>query len=133
MEATARRLYDIGRLGVSQRPSVALDALNDDMTVRSRRARLWPQTEWLKAALILAESAEDGAREILLADAAAALRAVWLYLTPEGLWRDKRLPDGTFIDEPAPASSFYHLLSAFEQLSSTLAILGHDANEIQIS
>ena len=41
---------------------IAMDALNDDLSVRSRQARLWPQTEWLKAALILAARAEEIAR-----------------------------------------------------------------------
>ncbi len=117
--AAARKLYAVGRRGVAERPVVALDALNADGTVRSNRARLWPQTEWLKAALILAETARDGERSALLADAASAQRALWLYLTADGLWRDKQLPRGGFIDEPAPASSLYHITAAFQQLSDT--------------
>ena len=101
--AASRRLYAHGRKGVAERPAIVLDAMNDDGTVRSGRARLWPQTEWLKASLILIESANDGERQRLLDDAAAALRALWLYLTPDGLWRDKHLPQGGFLDEPAPA------------------------------
>jgi mannose-1-phosphate guanylyltransferase/mannose-6-phosphate isomerase len=115
----AERLYAVGRRGVTERPEIAIDALNDDGGVRSRRARLWPQTEWLKAALILTESAADGERQRFMEDAAAALRALWLYLTPDGLWRDKHLPQGGFIDEPAPASSFYHILAAYGQLVRT--------------
>lgn len=117
--AAARKLYACGRRGVAERPRIAMDALNDDGSVRSRRARLWPQTEWLKAALILAEFATDGERQNFMDDAAAALRALWLYLTPEGLWRDKHLPQGGFLDEPAPASSFYHIVAAFGQLCDT--------------
>ena len=58
-------------------------------------------------------------RANLLADAAMAQRALWLYLTPEGLWRDKQLPRGGFIQEPAPASSFYHIIAAFGQVCDT--------------
>jgi len=115
----AHRLYAYGRRGIAERPRVAVDALNDDGSVRSRRARLWPQTEWLKASLILAETAMDGDRQRLMDDAATALRALWLYLTPDGLWRDKHLPQGGFLDEPAPASSFYHIAAAFGQLRDT--------------
>ena len=115
----ARKLYAHGTAGVSERMAVAVDAMNDDGTIRSRRARLWPQTEWLKAALILAELSHDGARQAYLEDAAAAQRALWLYLTEDGLWRDKRLQDLTFVDEPAPASSFYHIMAALRQLSDT--------------
>lgn len=130
--AAARRLYENGRRGVGQRPSVALDAMNDDLTVRSRRARLWPQTERLKAALILAEGADGDDRVELLADAGAALRGLQMYLTEDGLWRDKRLPTGAFIDEPSPASSLYHIMNAYEQLRSTLIRLGRDADELLI-
>ncbi|WGM32291.1 AGE family epimerase/isomerase [Brevundimonas sp. NIBR11] len=119
VSAAALRLYGQGRRGVSERPMIAVDALNVDGTVRSRRARLWPQTEWLKASLILAETATDGERQRLMEDAATALRALWLYLTPDGLWRDKHLPQGGFIDEPAPASSLYHIVAAFGQLVET--------------
>jgi len=58
--------------------------------------RLWPATEWLKAALLLAEQSLDADRPVLIADA-DALRALWLYLTPDGLWRDKRPRDGRFV------------------------------------
>jgi len=84
-----------------------------------RRARLWPQTEWMKASLILAELSEDGERSALLQEAAKAQRALWLYLTDDGLWRDKLLENGQFIDEPAPASSFYHIMAAWSQLRAS--------------
>ena len=115
----ARRLYAHGRRGVAERHAIVVDAMNDDGTVRSGRARLWPQTEWLKAALILSETAVEGERHALMEDAASALRALWLYLTPDGLWRDKHLPQGGFLDEPAPASSFYHIAAAFNQVVQT--------------
>ena len=120
----AQRLYAAGRTGVSERPMIAIDALNDDGSVRSHRARLWPQTEWLKASLILAETAAESERQRLMDDAATAMRALWLYMTPDGLWRDKRLPRGGFIDEPAPASSLYHIAAAFGQLAETGRVEG---------
>lgn len=115
--AIARRLYLSGRDGVSERHQMAVNALNDDGTVRTTRARLWPQTEWLKSALILADGAAAYERAIYMEDAARALRALWLYLTPEGGWRDTRLPDGSFIEEASPASSLYHIVSAFDELA----------------
>jgi mannose-6-phosphate isomerase len=46
---------------------------------------------------------------------------LWRYLeTPTpGLWRDKLEEDGRFVEEPAPASSFYHLMAAIRQLEAT--------------
>lgn len=115
----AKMLYAHGINGISERLAVAVDAMNEDGSIRSQRARLWPQTEWLKAALILAETSHDGERHVYLDAAAAAQRALWFYLSEDGLWRDKRLPDRTFIDEPAPASSFYHIMAAFRQIADT--------------
>lgn len=115
----ARKLFHHGAQGVSERLAVAVDAMNEDGSIRSQRARLWPQTEWLKAALILAELSKDGPRQTYLEAAAAAQRGLWFYLSDDGLWHDKRLPDRSFIEEPAPASSFYHIMAAFRQLSDT--------------
>lgn len=120
----ARRLYAFGMKGVSERLDVAVDVIEDCGGQRGDRARLWPQTEWLKAALLLAELSEDGERQRLLSDAARAMRALWLYLAPDGVWRDKRLGDRTFVDEPAPASSLYHIMGALTQLVSSDRALG---------
>jgi mannose-1-phosphate guanylyltransferase/mannose-6-phosphate isomerase len=87
---------------------VAIDALNPDLSVRNASARLWPQTERLKAALIFGDEPQ----------AKAAATGLWKYLAVEtpGVWRDKLRPDGTFVDEPAPASSLYHIVAAIAEL-----------------
>jgi mannose-1-phosphate guanylyltransferase/mannose-6-phosphate isomerase len=105
----ARRLFDHGKRGVDAR-GVACNALWDDLTIWDAEARLWPQTEYLKASLILGQEA----------DALAAANGLRLYLqTPvSGVWYDKLRPDGTFIDEPAPASSFYHIICAVRELAN---------------
>lgn len=46
----ARRLYAYGLRGIDPLRAVAVDALNEDGGALEERARLWPQTEWLKAA-----------------------------------------------------------------------------------
>ena len=58
--------------------------------------------------------------------AAAAARGLLKYLdTPlRGLWRDKMNVDGTFVEEPAPASSFYHIVCAIAELEHTLKRAG---------
>jgi mannose-6-phosphate isomerase len=33
-----------------------------------------------------------------------------------GTWRDRLLPDGAFVEEAAPASSLYHIVSAIAAL-----------------
>jgi mannose-1-phosphate guanylyltransferase/mannose-6-phosphate isomerase len=115
----ARRLFAVGERGLDAARGVAIDELDETLQPRSARARLWPQTEWLKAALILAEEAEGEARGRLIDSAGAAFRGLWLYLTPDGLWQDKLGPNGAFETEPAPASSLYHILAAYRQIRET--------------
>ena len=115
----ARRLFAVGERGLDAARGVAIDELDETLQPRSARARLWPQTEWLKAALILAEEAEGEARGRLIDSAGAAFRGLWLYLTPDGLWQDKLGPNGAFETEPAPASSLYHIVAAYRQLRET--------------
>ena len=107
-QAAARKLFRHGRTGVDRGRGVAINILWDDLAPRDAGARLWPQTEWLKAALILGDEAE--------ALAAANGLAKYLDTPARGAWRDKLRPDGTFVDEPAPASSLYHIWVALSEL-----------------
>ena len=86
-----------------------------DGGIKTPTARLWAQTERLKAALVLFE--RTGKDEFLRA-ALAAFKGLSLYMkgVPDGLWRDVMMPDGTFAEEPAPASSFYHIILAYSEL-----------------
>ena len=113
-----KQLYDVGKSGVDPSRNVAVDALPDPGLPPGGPARLWPQTERLKAALLLAERATGPDRQGLIADAEAALAGLWLYFEPTGGWRDKLLENGAFVDEPAPASSLYHIMAAFDQLEA---------------
>lgn len=112
------RLFEIAtRHGVDPLRGVAFDQMLDDFMPHRVGARLWPQTERLKAALILAEG-EDEKRAFYLAEAEKAAAGLQRYLEVplEGLWRDKMTPSGTFLKEPAPASSFYHIVCAILEL-----------------
>jgi mannose/cellobiose epimerase-like protein (N-acyl-D-glucosamine 2-epimerase family) len=57
-----------------------------------------------------------------LRSAVRAATAMQSFLdTPvKGLWRDKQRADGSFVDEPAPASTFYHILCAIYELDDCL-------------
>jgi mannose/cellobiose epimerase-like protein (N-acyl-D-glucosamine 2-epimerase family) len=122
VRAIARRLFDLGaNHGIDPVRGVAVFELLDDLSVNDPKARLWSQTEWLKAALILIRSESDSARrDLYLANALAGARALRLYLATSvpGLWRDKLLADGAWVDEPAPASSFYHIIDALRVLAA---------------
>jgi mannose/cellobiose epimerase-like protein (N-acyl-D-glucosamine 2-epimerase family) len=103
--AVALELIDRAeRHGVDSARGVAVNALFGDSRVRDARARLWPQTERIKAAYLA------GNQDV----ATAATRSLLKYLdTPTpGLWRDTMDESGKFVEQFAPASSFYHIVSA---------------------
>jgi mannose-6-phosphate isomerase len=115
----ATRLFEIGvGPGLDRGRGVAVQQLLDDFSVHDPVARLWPQTEWLKAALALA--AATPSRPELADQVRQAGAALRLYLdTPvAGLWWDRLEPSGRFIDEPAPASSLYHIACAIAELQA---------------
>jgi len=118
--AKARRLYQIGvTYGVDRERDVAIMALHDDFTAFDTMARLWGQTEWLKAAISMAGISSGCERDAYLADILRATKALERYFedVPDGLWKDKYDRMYTFRNEPAPASSFYHIVCATLELS----------------
>lgn len=116
--AAALRLIAVGeKAGV--RGGVVLNALLDDLSVHDPNARLWPQTERLKAALLAATVTGDSRYSAIAAEAAASLFP-FLDTRVAGLWLDIRLPTGAFVDSPAFASTFYHLVGAIATLDLTL-------------
>ena len=86
----------------------AVDEIWPDGSVKSAEARLWPQTERLKAALMAAD--DEAATQ-----AAEALSA-YLDVPVPGTWHDARLPDGGWRGGSSPASSGYHIVSALQTL-----------------
>lgn len=117
----ALRMIEIGDgPGVDPARGVAIFALLDDMSVHDDVARLWAQTERIKAGALAAEVTGDPR---WWATAAAGAEGLIKYFdTPvKGLWRDKLRADGTFIDEDAPASSFYHIVCAILELDRAVS------------
>jgi mannose-6-phosphate isomerase len=109
----AARLYEYGeRYGISAH-GVAVDESLLGGGMVSARARLWPQTERLKAALA---RLEDGSGDAEAVVNAYDKLATYLDKPGQGMWRDRMNEDGSFVDEPAPASSFYHIALALDEL-----------------
>jgi len=112
----ALRLMAAGERGV--RNGVAVNSLLDDFTVHDPNARLWPQTERLKAALLAARmTGEDCYGSIACAAASSLLP--YLATPVPGLWFDLQLPDGRIVDSPAPASTLYHLVDAIAAIDES--------------
>ena len=114
--AAALKLIEIGEThGV--RNGLATNSLLDDFSAHDAGARLWPQTERLKAAALAARCTGD-ARYLSMAVAAADGLLRYLDCPTPGLWYDRIDANGNLVDEPAPASSFYHLVAAVAEISA---------------
>jgi len=102
-EAAARRLIEIGESrGVAG--GVAIAALGRDLAIRDRSARLWAQTERIHAHAVAGR----------WDDLPEAVDGLFRFLDDPviGSWRDRMDARGALIDEAAPASSLYHIVSA---------------------
>lgn len=118
-KTAAARLFEIAETyGVDRERGVAVMGINDDFSMRDPLARLWSQAEWLKGSIAMLESAGEDEQPRFRASMLDALAALVLFLNdvPAGLWKDKYLPEGTFVEEAAPASSLYHIISAISEL-----------------
>ena len=101
--------------GIDARRNVAFNEVLTDGSPHDLTARLWPQTERLKAAV--ARFNRLGSDQEA-AEAVAAARGLRQYLQVgvPGLWRDKLREDGRWIEELAPGSSLYHISCAYSEL-----------------
>jgi mannose/cellobiose epimerase-like protein (N-acyl-D-glucosamine 2-epimerase family) len=118
----AERLFEIGE-NHGVRGGVAINSLSGDLRVRDPAARLWPQTERLKAASRLGALTGD---ERYWNSALGAAQGLWRFLDhgARGLWYDKIDREGKFVAEPAPASSFYHIICAIAEFGAALKRAG---------
>jgi mannose/cellobiose epimerase-like protein (N-acyl-D-glucosamine 2-epimerase family) len=114
--AAALKLIDIGEQhGV--RNGLAVNSVLDDFSAHDEGARLWPQTERLKAVALAARlTGEPRFYSMTVAAAEGLLR--YLDCPIPGLWYDRIDAAGQLVDEPAPASSFYHLVAAVAEISA---------------
>jgi mannose/cellobiose epimerase-like protein (N-acyl-D-glucosamine 2-epimerase family) len=110
----AERLVEIGE-AYGVHGGMTVMGLLEDFTVIDGSARLWGQTERLKASLFFAKR---GHQPRCWPAAASAVASLWKFLevpTP-GLWHDTLSADGQFVPSRVPASSFYHIVSAVAEL-----------------
>jgi mannose/cellobiose epimerase-like protein (N-acyl-D-glucosamine 2-epimerase family) len=116
LASCADRLVEIGETyGVHA--GVGVMALFEDLTVRDGSARLWVQTERVKAFIYKAKRSGERSH---WATAEAAVRALQRFLsTPmPGLWHDLLTDNGHFVPGRSPGSTFYHIVCAVSELAS---------------
>lgn len=124
--AAAARLAEIGEgPGVDPAQDLAMNELNADLSVRDGLFRLWPQTERVKAHASALTAAPDAVAQDraagLAVRAARGLRRYFNHPVPGSWWehlgRDGRPHDP---EEPARASSLYHITCAIGELGQQL-------------
>jgi mannose/cellobiose epimerase-like protein (N-acyl-D-glucosamine 2-epimerase family) len=112
----ADRLIDFAsRTGIDPARDVAMNEVLLDGSTHNPHARLWPQTERLKAHVARYRRTATAADANSIASAARGLER-YLKVDMGGLWRDKQHPNGQWIDEPAPGSSLYHITCGYAEL-----------------
>jgi mannose-6-phosphate isomerase len=118
----ALRLIEVAeRTGVDRARGVAIFSLASDFSPLDRGARLWAQTERARACARAAAVTGEALWREAAADAAETIEA-FLRVPVPGLWRDRMDEAGDFREEPAPATSLYHLIGAIAELSDQAAI-----------
>lgn len=104
--------------GVDPGRRVAVNAVWEDGLMADGNARLWPQTERLKAWLAVAARSQPVEAAEAERRATEAAQTLLRYLRPStaGLWHDVMAVDGSLESAPSPASSFYHIIGAIREL-----------------
>jgi mannose/cellobiose epimerase-like protein (N-acyl-D-glucosamine 2-epimerase family) len=113
-----RGLYESAdRNGVDRARSLTVAEVWSNGRVKDAGARLWAQTERIKAALVMARlwPQERVRHENAAIDAWRGLQG-FIAPTNPGLFRDKISADGVFVPEGALASSLYHIVGAVSEL-----------------
>jgi mannose/cellobiose epimerase-like protein (N-acyl-D-glucosamine 2-epimerase family) len=114
----ALRLIDVAeRHGV--RGGVAINVMVNDASIHDGAARLWPQTERLRAAALAARLYGDSRYWEMTGDAAATLLRYLATPTP-GLWYDRLSPSGDFVLETVTAGNLYHIVGAIYEMAALM-------------
>ena len=112
----ALRLIDVAEThGV--RGGVAINAIVNDTSIHDGSARLWPQTERLRAAALAARLYGDVRYWKMTADAAAGLLRYFTTDVP-GLWYDRLTPSGELMRETVTAGNLYHIVGAIYEIAA---------------
>lgn len=98
--------------GVDHQRKVAINSLLIDGSVNDAKARLWPQTERIRAYAIDDTAIAGGRMQ-------QAIDGLMRYFETKlrGLWFDQLTSSDKMIIEPSPASSLYHIIGAVAELS----------------
>jgi mannose-6-phosphate isomerase len=121
----AVQLMEVGeRWGVDAVRGIAINEMWDDMTLKNAAAKLWPQTERVKAwCAVLGRAQTPAEADRACRQIAAAAQGMSKYLRADvpGLWHEVCSADGEFAPGPSRASSLYHVVCAIEVLKRAVS------------
>ncbi len=102
--------------GIDAARNVAINSLFTDGSIHDAKARLWPQTERIRAYAIGNAALADGRMQ-------RAIDGLTKYFDTKvpGLWFDQLDANGQMIVEPSPASSLYHIVGAVAELADVVS------------
>ncbi len=116
----AKKLVEIAdEFGVCKRRGVCINELWSDFSIKDENARLWPQTERIKAHKILYDcESEIDKKRYHSNQVKLAVAGLEKYFTTEikGLYFDKMLPNGNLVEESSPTSTLYHIICAINEV-----------------
>jgi mannose-6-phosphate isomerase len=102
---------------------VAIYEIMNDTTVHDGSARLWAQTERLRAAALAARLYGDAKYWRRTAEAANGLLR-YIATDVPGLWYDRLSPAGQFKRETVTAGNLYHIVGSIYELGALVRSLG---------
>jgi mannose/cellobiose epimerase-like protein (N-acyl-D-glucosamine 2-epimerase family) len=106
------------RWGCDQDTGLVIDAVDRAGAVRDASVRIWPQTEAIKAHVVMAEQgnvagAQAGAA---IAQITSNLLQRFFVRPPAGTWTDHFAAGGAVKGDRIPSSTLYHIVMAFSEL-----------------
>jgi mannose-6-phosphate isomerase len=121
----ALQLVEVGeRWGVDAVRGIAVNEMWDDMSLKDAAAKLWPQTERVKAwCAVLGRAQTPAEADHACRQIAVAAQGMVKYLRTDapGLWHEVCSAEGEFVAGPSRASSFYHVVCAIDVLRKTVS------------
>jgi mannose-6-phosphate isomerase len=114
-----QRLAEIGETcGINDATGLAVNGIWDDLSVRDRDSRLWPQTERIKAHIAKATLVGDDGVDLAIHLAARAASGLRRYFDTDiaGLWHETIDPEGHPVFAASRASSLYHIICAIREV-----------------
>jgi mannose-6-phosphate isomerase len=117
LRSVRHRLYQVSETCGLSPCRNAMDEIWSHSVPKTKSSRFWPQCERIKAAVRFGAHAPKNqqATFALASDEAMDALSKFLRVPLPGLWRDTLLESGEFREEPAKASSLYHIINALHE------------------